>query len=85
MCGTLIAWGFAAALGDATWSVSTGLGSCFVSAIYEVGRPDRLSSDEAQELEDKYADFGASLHMDTEDNWCCQESHTAYPWHCSWV
>lgn len=62
-CGASIAWAFSAALGDATWSVSTGLGCCFISAIYEVGRPDRLSSEEAQKLEDQYADFGTKVAL----------------------
>ena len=58
LCGTSVAWGFSAALGDATWSVSTGLGSLFAAGIYEVGRPDRLSVQEAQELEDQWQVFG---------------------------
>ncbi len=35
-----------------------GIGSCFAAAIYEVGRPKRLSSDEAVELENQWQDFG---------------------------
>lgn len=35
-----------------------GIGSCFAAAIYEVGRPKRLSSNEAMELEDQWQDFG---------------------------
>jgi len=35
-----------------------GIGSCFAAAIYEVGRPKRLSSNEAMELENQWQDFG---------------------------
>ncbi len=44
-------------LGDATWSVSTGIGSILVSGIYEVGRPDRLGAEEAEELQKIWSDF----------------------------
>lgn len=37
---------------------AAGIGSCFAAAIYEVGRPTRLSSDEAMELESQWQDFG---------------------------
>ncbi len=58
MGGSLVASGLSSALGDATWSLSTGLGSCLVAGIYEVGRPDRLSPEEANQLDEQYADFG---------------------------
>ena len=60
--GTLVASGLSAALGDATWAVSTGLGSCLIAGVYEVGRPDRLTAGEADALEQQYQDFGGSLH-----------------------
>ena len=40
---------------------AVGIGSCFAAAIYEVGRPTRLSSDEAVELESQWQDFGELL------------------------
>ena len=58
MGGSLVALGLSSALGDATWSLSTGLGSCLVAGIYEVGRPDRLSAEEANQLDEQYNDFG---------------------------
>ena len=58
LSGTTVAWILAAALGDATWSVSTGLGSCFLAAIYEAGRPERLTTEQAEEMEAKYQEFG---------------------------
>lgn len=56
--GGLTAWAFEAGLGDPTWAVSTGLGACMAAAIYEVGRPARLSVAEAQALEAQWRDFG---------------------------
>ena len=51
--------GFAGAgLGDATWSVSSGIGTCAAAGLYEVGRPDRLSGQEAETLEAQWQDFG---------------------------
>ena len=35
-----------------------GIGSCFAAAIYEVGRPARLNSNEAIKLEHQWQDFG---------------------------
>ena len=63
MGGSLVAAGLSSALGDATWSLSTGLGSCLVAGIYEVGRPDRLSADEANQLDEQYQDFGKRLRL----------------------
>lgn len=57
--GFLTSYSFETLLGDATWAVSTGIGACFAAAIYEVGRPERLSSDEAITLENQWQDFVA--------------------------
>lgn len=43
--------------GDGSWSVSTGIGACFAAFVYEVGRPKRLSSEEAELLEKQWVDF----------------------------
>lgn len=43
--------------GDGSWSVSTGIGACFAAFVYEVGRPKRLSSEEAILLESQWKDF----------------------------
>lgn len=61
--GSLVAMGLSSALGDATWSLSTGLGSCLVAGIYEVGRPDRLSAEEANQLDEQFQDFGEKLKL----------------------
>ncbi len=44
-------------LGDGTWAVSSGIGSLFGAGLYEVGRPERLSVDEAKILESQWQDF----------------------------
>lgn len=44
--------------GDATWSVSTGLGACIAGAVYEVGRPKRYTAEEAAQLDAEWRDFG---------------------------
>ena len=36
MAGAGVAWAAEVSLGDATWSVSTGLGACLSAAVYEV-------------------------------------------------
>jgi hypothetical protein len=53
----LIRWRCCA--GDATWSVSTGLGACIAGAVYEVGRPKRYTAEEAAQLDAEWRDFGA--------------------------
>lgn len=58
LSGISTAWLFNSSLGDATWSVSTGIGSCMAALVYEVGRPKRMSPDEAVELEEQWQDFG---------------------------
>lgn len=50
---------FELALEDATWSVSTGIGSVFAAFVYEVGRPKRLSSSQEIELEAVWLDFAS--------------------------
>lgn len=44
-------------LDDATWAIATGMGACIAGFIYEAGRPDRLSVEEAQVLESQWQDF----------------------------
>ena len=46
-------------LGDATWAVSSGIASCMAAGVYEIGRPQRLSSAEAVQLEEQWQVFGA--------------------------
>lgn len=61
--GVCIVTGFSIAaicevgLGDATWAVSTGIGSILVSGIYEAGRPQRLNPEEAMKFEEQWQDF----------------------------
>ena len=37
-----VAWAAEASLGDATWSVSTGMGACLAAAVYEVRMTDSV-------------------------------------------
>ena len=49
---------------DADGQGWTGLGACMAAAVYEVGRPPRLTSEEAEALEAQWQDFGtASLFV----------------------
>ena len=57
-CG--VAFALSAALGgEATWSVSTGVGAALAAAVYEIGRPKRLSGAQAAALDEQWADFKA--------------------------
>jgi hypothetical protein len=57
-CG--VAFALSAALGgEATWSVSTGVGAALAAGVYEVGRPARLSGAQAAALDAQWADFKA--------------------------
>lgn len=49
---------FSAGLGDATWSVSSGIGSLIAAGVYEIGRPERVSGAAAVALEEQWQDFG---------------------------
>mmetsp|Transcript_26026 Transcript_26026/g.56774 ORF Transcript_26026/g.56774 Transcript_26026/m.56774 type:complete len:323 (-) Transcript_26026:763-1731(-) len=63
-----------AGLGDATWSVSTGIGVCMAAGVYEVGRPARLSVTEAQTLEDQWQDFANFADARLQKAGRCHES-----------
>ena len=57
---------------SSTTALLAGIGSCFAAAIYEVGRPTRLSSDEALELESQWQDFGEPVtHITISAALCC--------------
>jgi hypothetical protein len=63
--GVAIAASSSALLGDEIWAVSTGLGTCMAAGMFEVGRPKRMSVEEAQEKEAQWQEFGeqcASQH-----------------------
>lgn len=59
--GSAIATALDAGLGSATWGVSSGIATCLAAGVYELGRPERLSADQAVELEGLYQLFGAVL------------------------
>jgi hypothetical protein len=47
-------------LGDATWGVSSGIATCMAAGVYELGRPTRLSAQQAVQLEEQWQVFGAN-------------------------
>lgn len=61
-------------LGDATWAVSSGLGACIAAGVYEVGRPTRLSKDQAVELEAQWQDFAVFANKRLQRSGRCHES-----------
>ncbi|KAF5836277.1 hypothetical protein DUNSADRAFT_6185 [Dunaliella salina] len=65
---------FRAGLGDATWSTSSGLGACIAAGVYEVGRPKRLSVQDAQLLESQWQDFAAFASQKLQKSGRCHES-----------
>ncbi|KAG1665667.1 hypothetical protein FOA52_005457 [Chlamydomonas sp. UWO 241] len=72
--GTTVALALSQGLGDATWSVSTGIGACMGSAVYEAGRPTRLNTEEAQLLEGQWKDFARFADARLQRNGRCHES-----------
>lgn len=74
LSGVALAAGFEASVGDATWSISTGLGACIFSCLYEVGRPRRLSVDEAQTLEKQWQDFKGFADLRLQRSGRCHET-----------
>ncbi|GBF98356.1 hypothetical protein Rsub_11250 [Raphidocelis subcapitata] len=61
-------------LGDATWSVSSGLGALVAAAVYEVGRPERLSGAEAIRLEEQWQEFSRFADRRLQRGGRCHES-----------
>lgn len=72
--GIVTAQLFELLLGDATWSVSTGIGACFAAFVYEVGRPERLSKDDAIQLENIWQDFSSFADDALAKRGRCHES-----------
>ncbi|KAI7839403.1 hypothetical protein COHA_006804 [Chlorella ohadii] len=72
--GLGLAWTLQAALGDATWSVSTGLGSLFAAGMKEVGRPRRLTVEQAQEKERQWQDFARFADARLQRSGRCHET-----------
>jgi uncharacterized membrane protein YgcG len=74
--GCLVSFGLEATLGDASWAVSTGIGSAIVAGVYEAGRPDRLSPAQLQVLELQWQDFKpwADTNLRKKSGRRCHES-----------
>lgn len=75
VCGGLsIAALLGFSLGDPTWSISSGIGALFAAAVFEAGRPKRLSVDEAKLLESQWQDFAAFADRQLQRSGRCHES-----------
>ncbi|KAK9847275.1 hypothetical protein WJX84_011768 [Apatococcus fuscideae] len=72
--GTAASWLIHAGLGDATWSVSSGIGTCAAAGLYEVGRPERLSGQEAETLDAQWQEFAAWANERLQRSGQCHES-----------
>ena len=72
--GVVTALLFELTLGDATWSVSTGIGSLMAAFVYEVGRPKRLSKTEEIALEAVWQDFSSFADASLTKSGRCHES-----------
>lgn len=72
--GVLVSYLLHQTLGDPTWAVSTGLGSCFAAGVYEVGRPSRMSVEEAQQLDLQYQDFAGFADRQLQRYGRCHET-----------
>jgi len=72
--GVVTALLFELTLGDATWSVSTGIGSLMAAFVYEVGRPKRLSKTEEIALEAVWQDFASFADASLTKSGRCHES-----------
>ncbi len=81
MCAALglaISYALNMTLGDATWSLSTGIGACVAAGMYEIGRPTRLTVAEAEELESIWHDFSMFAEIYLQPQGRCHESESEY-------
>ena len=72
--GTTLARGVDAACGDTAWGIASGFGALAGAGMYEVGRPRRLSPQEQEELDRKWADFYAFAEERIVRGGRCHES-----------
>ncbi len=84
LAGSAVSLSLSAVLGgEATWSVSTGLGACLAAGVYEVGRPQRLSAAQQVALEAEWRDFKAfaDARLDRRGRCHISEVEKAYRQH----
>ena len=82
--GTAVSVGVSSSLGgEATWSVSTGLGAVCVAGVVEVGRPKQLSAQEQVALEADWQEFKAwaDVHLTRKGRCHVSEVDAAYKRH----
>ena len=73
--GTVTALALSRALGgEATWAVSGGIGSALAAAVYELGRPPRLSGTQQVELEAQWSEFRAFANARLQKKGRCHAS-----------
>ncbi|KAL4422128.1 hypothetical protein ABPG77_003413 [Micractinium sp. CCAP 211/92] len=72
--GVGVAAAFQVFLGDATWSVSTGLGALLGAAMYEAGRPRRLNVEEVKAKEALWQDFRRFADAQLQRRGRCHET-----------
>ena len=72
--GTAIARSVDAACGDTTWGVASSMGALAGAGMYELGRPRRLSEEEREALDRKWADFVQFADEGLERKGRCHES-----------
>ena len=82
--GTAVSVGVSSSLGgEATWSVSTGLGAVCVAGVVEVGRPKQLTAQEQVALEADWQEFKgwADVHLTRKGRCHVSEVDGAYKRH----
>jgi hypothetical protein len=82
--GTAVSVGVSSSLGgEATWSVSTGLGAVCVAGVVEVGRPKQLTAQEQVALEADWQEFKgwADVHLTRKGRCHVSEVDVAYKRH----
>eukprot|EP00892_Ulva_mutabilis_P010735 jgi/Ulvmu1/8033/UM004_0270.1 len=67
-------------LGDATWGVSSGIATCMAAGVYELGRPQRLSADQAVELEEQWQVFARFAERRLQQGGRCHETEIWKAW-----
>ncbi|EFJ42408.1 hypothetical protein VOLCADRAFT_97483 [Volvox carteri f. nagariensis] len=75
--GLAISFSLQAGLGDSIWALSTGTGACLAAGVYEVGRPRRLSLEEARQLDQQWRDFVTFAESRLVRSGRCHESDVA--------
>lgn len=60
--------------GDTTWAVSVAIGFAMIAGVYDLGRPVRLSREDAERLERMWQDFQGFADENLQDSGRCHVS-----------